>query len=67
MLIMGVFMMFYVVQQRVWVMIPLTPDDREGNYHLLVAGMANRNEADFDRYFVDLNDRLQQAIPALKI
>ncbi len=69
MLIIGVFMMFYINHQRIWIMLRPNPnpDQQNGNkMEILVAGMGNRHEADFNQFFIDFNGRLQQAVPEIK-
>lgn len=50
MLIIGIFMMFYISYQRVWIL--LKPED--GQLKIIFAGSGNRNERDFAAVFDDL-------------
>lgn len=54
MLIVGVFMMFYITHQRLWVMI--RPEGRGSR--VMLAGMGNRNQNDFSKVFDKLGDEL---------
>lgn len=56
MLIAGVFMMFYITHQRLWVMIrPRTEGSR-----VMLAGMGNRNQRDFSKSFDNLGSELDR-------
>lgn len=59
MLMVGVFMMFYMHQRRLWVY--LVP--RDGGANLLVAGSGHRNRLEFEREFHALQAELQNAVP----
>ena len=50
MLILGIFMMFYIMPQRLWLM--LKPVD--GKLRLILAGSGLRNKEDFSKHFVEL-------------
>ncbi len=50
MLIAGVFMMFYITHQRLWVIIR----PRAEGSRVMLAGMGNRNQRDFSQVFDDL-------------
>ncbi|MDZ7660755.1 cytochrome c biogenesis protein ResB [Thiohalophilus sp.] len=56
MLIIGVFMMFYITHQRLWVMI--RPEGQGSR--VMLAGMGNRNQRDFSKVFDTLGDELEQ-------
>lgn len=59
MLMLGVFMMFYMHQRRVWVyLIP-----RTGGATVLFAGSGHRNRMEFEREFHALQDELEKALP----
>jgi len=55
-LILGVFMMFYITHQRLWVMI--RPEGQGSR--VMLAGMGNRNQRDFSKVFDSLGDELEQ-------
>ncbi|MFP4611340.1 MAG: cytochrome c biogenesis protein ResB [Thiohalophilus sp.] len=55
-LIVGVFMMFYITHQRLWVMI--RPEGQGSR--VMLAGMGNRNQRDFSKVFDALGDELEQ-------
>ena len=50
MLIVGIFMMFYISYQRIWIL--LKPEN--GQLKVIFAGSGNRNERDFSAVFDDL-------------
>ena len=56
MLIMGVFMMFYITHQRLWIMI--RPEGQGSR--VMLAGMGNRNQTDFSKVFDGLADELDR-------
>jgi cytochrome c biogenesis protein len=56
MLIAGVFMMFYITHQRLWVMI--RPET--GGSRVMLAGMGNRNQRDFSKVFDNLAEGLDE-------
>jgi cytochrome c biogenesis protein len=56
MLIAGVFMMFYITHQRLWVMIK----PRGEGSRVMLAGMGNRNQRDFSKTFDNLTSELDQ-------
>ena len=56
MLIIGVFMMFYITHQRLWVMI--RPEGQGSR--VMLAGMGNRNQRDFSKQFDKLGQELDQ-------
>ncbi len=59
MLMVGIFMMFYMHQRRVWIY--LTP--RDGGTNVLFAGSGHRNRMEFEREFHALQAELEQAVP----
>ncbi|EIJ35675.1 cytochrome c biogenesis protein ResB [Thiothrix nivea] len=59
MLIVGVFLLFYVAQRRIWVWV--RPQEN-GQSEIIVAGSANRNQPEFDRYFKRLHATFRQAM-----
>ncbi len=59
MLMVGIFMMFYMHQRRVWVR--LTQCD--GGARLLLAGSGHRNRMEFEHEFHALQVELEQAVP----
>ena len=61
MLIAGVFLLFYISHQRLWLV--LYRDDA-GKQQLLFAGSGNRNAADFRTHYHDLADRLDSVLKA---
>lgn len=56
MLIVGVFLMFYITHQRLWVMI--RPEERGSR--VMLAGMGNRNQRDFGKVFDNLAEGLDE-------
>jgi cytochrome c biogenesis protein len=56
MLIIGIFMMFYITHQRLWVMIR---QEGKGS-RVMLAGMGNRNQGDFSKQFDKLGQELDQ-------
>lgn len=61
MLTIGVFLLFYVAQRRIWVMVkPLESGENE----VIVAGSTNRNPHDFDKYFQHLRSAFQTVLTA---
>ena len=61
MLIAGVFLLFYISHQRLWLVVY---KDESGNQQLLFAGSGNRNAADFRTHYHDLADRLDSLLKA---
>jgi len=61
MLIAGVFLLFYVSHQRLWLVLY---QDEAGQPQLLFAGSGNRNAADFRTHYHDLADRLDSLLRA---
>lgn len=59
MLILGVFMMFYLHQRRVWIWLAST----DGKTEVLFAGSGHRNRSEFEVEFKALQTELQQAVP----
>lgn len=59
MLMIGVFMVFYVHQRRLWVYVM----PHEGGASLLFAGSGLRRREDFEQEFRTLQGELQQAVP----
>ena len=62
MLIVGIFMMFYISYQRVWIL--LKPED--GQLKVIFAGSGNRNERDFAAVFDDLASTVKSISTAKK-
>lgn len=61
MLSLGVFLLFYVAQRRIWVLIkPLESGENE----VILAGSTNRNPHDFDKYFQGLSSAFQTMLTA---
>ena len=60
MLIIGLFMMFYVIHRRYWLL--LAPGD--SGLSLVFAGMANRNIMDFDKDYKELESGMQAVLQA---
>ncbi|MDR9436702.1 MAG: cytochrome c biogenesis protein ResB [Thiohalophilus sp.] len=56
MLMIGVFLMFYITHQRLWVMI--RPEGQGSR--VMLAGMGNRNQTDFSKGFDSLADELDR-------
>ncbi len=52
MLIIGIFLMFYVSYQRVWVM--ARPADNGNGTHVVMAGTSNRHRVEFEKRFAHL-------------
>ena len=61
MLIAGVFLLFYISHQRLWLVLYR---DEAGRQQLLFAGSGNRNAADFRAHYHDLADRLDSLLKA---
>jgi cytochrome c biogenesis protein len=61
MLIAGVFLLFYISHQRLWLVLYR---DEAGQQQLLFAGSGNRNAADFRAHYHDLADRLDSLLKA---
>lgn len=61
MLIAGVFLLFYVSHQRLWLVLYR---DEAGNQQLLFAGSGNRNAADFRSHYKGLADKLESLLKA---
>ncbi|MEJ2359961.1 MAG: cytochrome c biogenesis protein ResB [Gammaproteobacteria bacterium] len=61
MLIAGVFLLFYISHQRLWLVLYR---DEDGKQQLLFAGSGNRNTADFRKHYKDLADRLDSLLKA---
>jgi cytochrome c biogenesis protein len=61
MLIAGVFLLFYISHQRLWLVLYR---DEAGKQQLLFAGSGNRNAADFRTHYHDLADRLDSLLKA---
>lgn len=61
MLTLGVFLLFYVAQRRIWVLVkPLESGENE----VILAGSTNRNPHDFDQYFQRLRSAFQTVLTA---
>ena len=56
MLIVGIFMMFYISYQRVWIL--LKPEE-DGQLKITFAGSGNRNERDFAVVFEELSNKVK--------
>lgn len=57
-LIVGVFLLFYLPQRRLWLWL-----SRENNgTHVVLAGMSNRNPRDFDDYFEQVSSELKRSL-----
>jgi len=56
MLIVGIFMMFYISYQRIWII--LKPED--GKLSVTFAGSGNRNQRDFSAEFKELADQAEK-------
>ncbi len=61
MLIAGVFLLFYISHQRLWLVLYR---DEAGQQQLLFAGSGNRNAADFRTHYHDLAGRLDSLLKA---
>lgn len=61
MLIAGVFLLFYISHQRLWLVLYR---DETGQQQLLFAGSGNRNAADFRTHYHDLAERLDSLLKA---
>lgn len=59
MLTIGVFLLFYVSQRRIWLMIE---PQANGQNEVILAASSNRNRRDFDDYFNRLRNAFQQAL-----
>ena len=60
MLIIGIFMMFYIMPQRLWLMVkPL-----DGKLQLILAGSGLRNKEDFSKHFVELTKAFELKVIA---
>lgn len=59
MLIIGIFIMFYIQQQRCWIWVG---NKTELDYDVILAGSCNRNERDFSQKFTQLKQRLAQRL-----
>lgn len=61
MLTLGVFLLFYVAQRRIWVLVkPLESGENE----VILAGSSNRNPRDFDKYFQGFSSAFQTMLTA---
>lgn len=60
-LILGVFMMFYIAQRRLWVW--LEPDPQGGS-RVLLGGSANRGQREFDLEFEGIRRRIERRLVA---
>lgn len=61
MLSIGVFLLFYVAQRRIWVLVkPLASGENE----VIIAGSTNRNSHDFTKYFQRLRSAFQTVLTA---
>ncbi len=58
-LIVGIFMMFYVAQQRFWLMVVRKPGDK---LEIIFAGSTNRNEFGFSKRYNELATQLKALI-----
>ncbi|MEZ5480550.1 MAG: cytochrome c biogenesis protein ResB [Thiolinea sp.] len=59
MLIIGVFLLFYVAQRRLWILIKPVED---GSNEVILAGSSNRDPNGFDKYFERIGAAFQQAL-----
>jgi cytochrome c biogenesis protein len=59
MVIIGVFLLFYLSHQRLWVVIY---QGENGQYQLTFAGSGNRHEADFNIRFEQLKEQMQRLV-----
>lgn len=55
MLIVGIFMMFYISYQRIWVVLKPEGDQLK----IIFAGSGNRNERDFTAVFEELANKVK--------
>lgn len=61
MLTIGVFLLFYVAQRRIWILVkPLESGENE----IILAGSTNRNPHDFDKYFEHLSSAFRTVLTA---
>ena len=61
MLTIGVFLLFYVAQRRIWILVkPL----ESGKNEIILAGSTNRNPHDFDKYFEHLSSAFRTVLIA---
>ncbi len=56
-LIIGIFMMFYIAQQRFWLMVVQAEGD--GKMELIFAGSTNRNEFGFNKRYREFSEQLK--------
>lgn len=61
MVIIGIFLLFYVTHQRVWLVLYQNDD---GKSQLLFAGSGNRNQADFRRHYQELSGKINAILKA---
>jgi cytochrome c biogenesis protein len=61
MVIIGIFLLFYVTHQRVW-LVMYTGEN--GASHLLFAGSGNRNQSDFRQHFQELSEKVNAILKA---
>jgi cytochrome c biogenesis protein len=61
MVIIGIFLLFYVSHQRVW-LVMYTGEN--GVTHLLFAGSGNRNQTDFAQHFQELKEKVDAILKA---
>jgi cytochrome c biogenesis protein len=59
MLIIGVFLLFYVSHRRIWLYLQPLED---GQTEIVLAGSANRNQDEFNKYFQRLQEGFRQAL-----
>lgn len=56
MMIIGIFMMFYISYQRVWILVK----NVDGKYEIIFAGSGNRNQRDFNESFKKLAEQAEK-------
>jgi len=61
MVIAGIFLLFYVTHQRIWLVIYRND---EGKSQILFAGSGNRNQNDFKRHYQELSEKVNAILKA---
>ena len=61
MVIAGIFLLFYVTHQRIWLVMYRSDD---GKPQLLFAGSGNRNQNDFKRHYQELSEKVDAILKA---
>ena len=64
-LIIGIFMMFYIAQQRFWLMVVREPDSEK--LEIIFAGSTNRNEFGFNKQYIKFAGQLKVLISEQKL